>query len=312
MSALLTLAAFAFGIWLMVEGAEKFTEGLLRSSVRFGIATFVLGYLVSGIDLENLAVGVVAVSHGQPGISMGTVIGSAIFLLLFAVGLTAVIHPLRARVPRRLLLLTLLSPIPLLLLGRDGIISRSDGLALLVLALLLIGYVLYTARTDPLLQVKERKLAKEHRERPAWWAAALVVGGTVAIMVGAELFSRSVEGILAWLGWSGTRFGMLVVAAAVSAEEVPRMLAPARRGHAGISIGNILGTIMFFALFNAGVIALAHPIVLAPTTLSFYWPVMFGSLLLVTALLWRGEIARPAGVLLLSSYAGFALLAATI
>lgn len=312
MSTLLTLAAFGFGIWLMVEGAEKFTEGLLRTSVRFGIATFVLGYLVSGIDLENLAVGVVAAGSGQPGISMGTVIGSAIFLLLFAVGLTAVIHPLRSPVPRRLLLLTLLSPVPLLVLGWDGVISRFDGLVLLVLALLLIGYVLFTARTHPLLEVKGRKLAKAHRERPAWWTAALLAGGTVAIMVGAELFSWSISGILSWMGWSGTRFGMVVVAAAVSAEEVPRMLAPARQGHASISIGNILGTIMFFALFNIGVIAIAHPIVLVPATLSFYWPVMFVSLLFVSALLWRGGIPRAGGVVLLVLYGAFVLVAATL
>ena len=48
---------------------------------------------------------------------------------------------------------------------------------------------------------------------------------------------------------SGTRFGMLIVAAAVSAEEIPRMIAPARRGDAAMSIGNILGTILFFVLF---------------------------------------------------------------
>jgi hypothetical protein len=54
----LSILAFGAGVWLMVEGAEKFTEGVLRLSTRLGVATFVLGYLLSGIDLENLAVGV--------------------------------------------------------------------------------------------------------------------------------------------------------------------------------------------------------------------------------------------------------------
>jgi cation:H+ antiporter len=307
---LLTLAAFGFSIWLMVEGAEKFTEGVLRTSVRFGIATFVLGYLVSGIDLENLAVGVVAAGNGQPGISMGTVIGSATFLLLFAVGLTAVIHPLHAQVPRRLLVLTLLSPLPMVALGWDGLISRADGVILLVLALALIAYVLQTARTHPLLRVKERKVGKAHRPRPSWWAPALLVGGTLAIAIGAELFSWSISGMLGWLGWSGTRFGMLVVAAAVSAEEMPRMLAPARQGHATISVGNILGTVMFFALFNLGVIAIVSPLAVDVMTLRFYWPVMYGALLLVSVFLWRGSVSRAAGALLLLLYGTYAVVAA--
>lgn len=308
MSSVLTLAAFALSIWLMVEGAEKFTEGMLRASVRWGVGTFVLGYLISGIDLENLAVGTVAATNGQPGISMGTVIGSAIFLLLFAVGLTAVIHPLDAQVPRRLLLLTLASPLPMLVLAVDGTLSRLDGIVLLVLAAALIAYVLHTARTHPLLQVKERKLGKAYRPRPTWWAAALLVGGSVAITAGAELFSWSVHGMLGWLEWSGTRFGMLIVAAAVSAEEVPRMLAPARRGHAGMSIGNILGTVMFFALFNLGIIAIVHPVTLDPSTLTFHWPVMYAALLLVTLFLWFGRITRAAGVLLLALYAAYSAL----
>lgn len=312
MSTFLTFGAFVLSIWLMVEGAEKFTEGMLRMSVRMGIGTFVLGYLVSGIDLENLAVGIIASTNRQPGISMGTVIGSTIFLLLFAVGLTAVIHPLHAQVPRRLLLLTLVSPLPMLALALDGTLSRLDGIGLLALAAVLIGYVLHTARTHPLLEVKERKLGKAYRPRPAWWAAALLVGGSVAITAGAELFSWSVNGMLGWLGWTGTRFGMLIVAAAVSAEEVPRMLAPARRGHATMSIGNILGTVMFFALFNLGTIAIVHAVTLDVPTLTFYWPVMYAALLLVTLFLWFGRITRAAGVLLLMLYAAYAVVAVVV
>ena len=89
---IVSLVAFGVSVWLMVEGAEKFTEGLLRLSLRLGVGTFILGYLLSGIDLENLVVGVVSAAQNQPGISLGTVIGSAVFLLTFAVGLTAVLQ----------------------------------------------------------------------------------------------------------------------------------------------------------------------------------------------------------------------------
>ena len=50
------------------------------------------------------------------------------------------------------------------------------------------------------------------------------------------------------------------------------MLSPARPGHAEISVGNILGTVLLFVLFNAGLITLIHPLTVEPTVLTFYWP----------------------------------------
>lgn len=301
----LSILAFGAGVWLMVEGAEKFTEGVLRLSARLGVATFVLGYLLSGIDLENLAVGVASASQGQPGISLGTVIGSAVFLLTFAVGVTAVTQPLATRTPKRLLIMTLASPLPMLIASLDGVISRVDGVVLLSLSIALIAFVVHTARTHPLLQVKAQKLDKAARVRPGWWPAALLIGGSLAIVAGAELFSWSVKGVLEWLGWSGTRFGMLIVAAAVSAEEIPRMLSAARRGHSEVSVGNILGTVMFFTLFNLGIIALVQPLPMERSTMTFYWPAMYVALAIVVALLWRGKVSRLAGVTLLVAFAGY-------
>lgn len=141
---------------------------------------------------------------------------------------------------------------------------------------------------------------------------ALVIGGSAAIVVGAALFSWSVQGVLTWLGWSGTRFGMLVVAAAVNAEEIPRMLSPSRRGHGEVSVGNILGTVMFFTLFHLGLIALVHPLAIERVAVTFYWPVMYAALVLVSIFLWRGRVSRAAGALLLVAYAAYAAAAATV
>jgi cation:H+ antiporter len=300
---------FVASIWLMVEGAEKLTESFLRISITFGVSTFLLGYVLSGIDAENLAVGIAGALGQMHSIALGTVVGSAVFLLTFAVGTTAVIAPLHSDTPRRLLALTLTSPLPFALLALDGELSRLDGLILLAAAFVLIGYVVQTARTHPLMKPNEHKIGKALRPRPRWWAPLLVVGATVAIVIGAHLFEWSVKRLLAILGWHASWFGMIVVAAAVSFEEVPRMLVPARRGHAEISIGNILGTVAFFVLFNVGLIALIQPLVVEPSVLRFYWPAMMAALGLVILFLWRGRIARIEGVVLLVLYAVYVVLA---
>lgn len=299
---LLAGVAFVASIWLMVEGAEKLTESFLRISITFGVSTFLLGYLLSGIDLENLAVGIAGAVGDMPSVALGTVIGSATFLLSFAVGATAVLVPLQSDTPRRLLVLTLLSPVPLALLALDGTLSRVDGAILFAASLVLIAYVVHTARTHPLMKPNEHKIRKALRPRPKWWAPVLLIGATIAIIIGAEIFQWSVKELLALLGWQAAWFGMIIVAAAVSFEEVPRMLAPARQGHAEISVGNILGTVLFFVLFNAGLIAMIHPLAVEPAVLRFYWPAMMLALALIIVFLWRGRIARLEGGVLLALY----------
>ena len=299
---MLHAAGFAISLVLMVGGAEKLTEGLLRMSVAFGVAPFVLGYLLSGIDLDNLGVGIASNVHGLPQIALGTVIGSATFLLTAAVGLTAIIAPLRAATPRRVIVLTLLSPLPFALLALDGLVSRADGAVLLLGAAGLIAYVVRTARTHPLLDASAREVNKALRSRPLWWAPVLVAASPIAIVAGAELFRWSATGLLARLGWETGWFGMVVVAAAVSFEEVPRMVSPARHGHPEVSIGSVLGTVLFSLVFNVGLIALVRPVPVDPDVLRFHWPTLMLALLLVSVLLWRGRIGRREGVLLLGLY----------
>jgi cation:H+ antiporter len=308
---MLYAAGFVVSLVLMVGGAEKLTEGLLRMSVAFGVAPFVLGYLLSGIDLDNLGVGIASTLQGMPLIALGTVIGSATFLLTVAVGLTAIIAPLRAPTPRRLIVLTLLSPLPLAGLALDGVVSRPDGAVLLVAATALIIYVVRTARTHPLLAASTREVDKALRSRPRWWAPALVGAATLAIVAGAELFRWSATGLLARLGWDAGWFGMVVVAAAVSFEEVPRMVSPARRGHPEVSIGSILGTVLFSLLFNIGIIALVRPVPVGPDVLRFYWPTLMLALLLVSGFLWRGVVGRREGMVLLALYGVYVVAALT-
>ena len=44
--------------------------------------------------------------------------------------------------------------------------------------------------------------------------------------------------------------------AAIEIEEVFRQAIPAKRGHAEVSAANLLGTLLYFVLFNLGLLAL--------------------------------------------------------
>ena len=307
---MIEVAMLLLGIALVVYGAERFVQGIAGSALVLGVSSFALGVIFGGFDAENLGTGIAAAVKGLPGISLGTVIGSSIFLLGAAVGITALLIPLEVRVPARYILLTLLSPLPMFALMLDGTLSRYDGIALLVISLPVIGYIVRDSRHCTFLEKDEEfeEVLEEREEKPAWYFPALLLFSLVVIIAGAELLVRGAKGIIQSFGISDTLLGMVFVAAAVSFEEVARMVVPAWRGRPEISMGNILGTVLFFVLFNIGLIALASPLEVERSVVSFHFPAMMLILAATSAFMLNGKISRGNGIVLIVLYLAYLIL----
>jgi len=302
---LLYVPLFLLGVYLVVQATERFVEGLLGSAVLSGVSAFALGVVFGGFDPENLAAGIAGGVNDLPGVALGTVLGSSVFLLTIALGVAGVLVPLRVEVPRSHIFLTLASPVPLLLLSLDNELSRWDGLVLLVLFFPAMGYILAASRGQHrayLHKDEVDEVVKEREKRPRWFFPALMVGGLAVIAGAAQLVGWTAHGIVDEVGISDTVFGMVFVAAAVSFEEIARETVPAYRGHPEISIGNILGTVLFFVLFNIGIIAMIAPLAVDDIVLTFYWPFLMGTLAVVSVFLLRKSIGRPEGAILLAIY----------
>jgi Ca2+/Na+ antiporter len=81
---------------------------------------------------------------------------------------------------------------------------------------------------------------------------------------------------------------------------VIRQAVPARMGFADISAGNLIGTVLYFTLFNLGLITLLTPVAIPGTVRALDWPVLVGTSLLVAVLLRRGQLTRAHGLALLA------------
>jgi cation:H+ antiporter len=293
-SSAVSVALLIGGIVLVVAGAELFFEGLLAGAARLGVSAFALTALVSGFELENLAAGIAANAKGLPNAAAGTFLGGTTFLALGVAGLGALISPLQARLPSTVLGWTAWAPAPLLALGLDGELSRLDGgvlvgfFAVAMLALWHFGAVVLGG--EPLARKR--------------FVLARILAGLALLTVAGELLGEGLRRVVSRFGVSETLLGNTAVAASVEAEEVARVAAPARRGRADVALGNIIGTIVHFVGFNAGVIALVKPIELGSASRWLHLPVAAVSPLLLAGLLaWRGGLGRFAGGVLLALYA---------
>jgi cation:H+ antiporter len=300
MSSLLGLLLLVAGMALVLWGAERFTDGALGAAARFGLSTFYVGALVSGFEPENLVTGTAATLGHLPQIALGTVIGSAVFMLTAGLGVALLLAPMEVRIPKQGGLAMLVSVALFAVLLWDSTIARLDG-AILVGAAVALMACLYTSSPAFVAADVDGLTDAQHRSRAA--VLGLLVGGAAAMIVGAELVVHGARTLLASTTLSETFLGMAVVGMGESLEETARMVVPARRGHPELAWGNVVGTVVVLLTFNLGVIALVRPVTADPLVLRFHAPYLVACAVLVAvALLCAPRLGRPAGLALVALY----------
>lgn len=299
-----TVGLFALGVVVVIWATERLLEGLVGLGRVLRLSPFAIAAILSGFEAENIAVGVTAAKTGASQIALGTVFGGAIFLLCVALGLGAIIAPLRVRLPTGVLIMLAISPLVagLPLLGATT--SRLAGLVLLLASIGCLAYLVLASRRHRFLESKE--VSEALREQKSWLSAVgLTLLGIAVIAIGGELVTSGATRIISAFGVSAAVMGMLVTPAAIELEEVIRQAVPAKEGRPDVSAGNLAGTLIYFVLFNFGLITLLAPVHVAPLTRSLDWPFLIGSTWLAMIFLARGRVGRAEGSVLLGVYAAY-------
>ncbi len=295
MSELLSLLLLVAGLVLVVAGAEIFLSGLLATASRLRVAPFVVVVAVSGLEVENLAAGIAANLRGLDNVAAGTFLGGTTFLALAVPGLSAVVSPLRASLPPATLAWSVAGPVPLLVLAWDGDLTRGEGALLLAWFAAALAGLAYAGRILPGAPPRRRR-----------FALLRMLAGLGVLSGAGEVLGEGLRRTVDRLGVPESLLGNTAVAATVEAEEVGRVAVPARRGRPDVALGNVLGTIVHFSAFNAGVIALVGPVELDSATRHLHLPMAgLAVLLLASALLTRHGLGRAEGAVLLASYAAY-------
>lgn len=299
---------FIVGLLLVVYFSEKLVEGVVGTSLAFGISAFLISVIFIGFDPENLLLGGVASYEAATGIALGTIIGSAMVAIGLAFGITALIAPMKFKTaPAGIVIVPVASITLLVLLCFDGMLTRLDGIYLIGGFVLALWYLLRLSAKG--LDIEATGEVAETIEKDtvpkACKSAGILVLSLIAIVAGSEMLIRGSQTLISSLGMTETVFGMTLLALLVSIEELARELPAAMKGRPDISYGNVSGSILAFFLFNAGIIALINPVPIPTEVLYFHLPISFLTILFISMCMLAKRVTRWSGLILVLLYTVF-------
>src|SRR5262245_43862147 len=258
-------------------------RGGARAAARLGISPIVVGLTVVsiGTSMPELAVGVVAAVEGSGALAVGNIAGTNVVNLLFALGLSAVILPLAIEMRTLRFELPVMAGAAILLwvLAANGVLSRVDGLILVIVAIVYTVAVIRASRRET--REAEAEFAKAYpADRTSGRRTALDVGmtlgGIAIVVVGAEWLVNAAVGIAREFGVSDALIGLTIVAIGTSAPELVTTVVSTVRGERDIAVGNLLGSSIYNILLILGITCLvpAHGLELTPALVRIDIPIM--------------------------------------
>lgn len=292
------------GFVALIKGADWFVEGAAKLAGRFGIPQLVIGLTIvaMGTSLPEAAVSIQGAWKGTAGIAVGNVLGSNIFNVLVILGVTALIAALPLQRSTMLVEIPymLFVTIALLALGVGGAcISRVDGVVLWVLFLIYLGYLWWMVRKN-----KEEQPDTQEQTSVLKCVILLVVG-VVLIVAGSHFTVNGACGLAQMAGISERVIGLTIVACGTSLPELVTSLVAAKKKHADIAIGNIVGSNIFNILFVIGTAALITPISFEPIFIPDAWIAFAAGILLLIGVIRRQRLSRACGAVMLACYIGY-------
>lgn len=308
---LLDIVLLIAGLLLIIYGADFLVDGASTIARKAKISEFVIGLTIVGFGTScpELVVSLTGAFQGNADISIGNVMGSNIFNVLFSLGIISMISPLAITKSnaRRDIPITLLVTFLMVILGTQGQgIGLVDGIIFL---LLFAGYIYMSFKND---DGSAEADAEESKIKSIWLAILACVAGLAGLIFGGQLFVNNATEIARSLGVSDKFIAITLLAGGTSLPELATCIVAARKGKHQLALGNILGSNVFNILLILGASAVVTPLSFASINMIDMLAVLISVIMIW---LWtytgkRNVIDRWEGALMTASYIAYIVLLA--
>ena len=229
----ITYLSFFSGFAILIAGAQMLVNGASSIGIKLKISQMVMGLTIValGTSLPELVVNIFAGIKGNTDLAIGNILGSNITNTLLVVGVTALIIPIhfQKKTLKRDIPFSLFAPALLFLLandfifGRQNIISRPDGVILLIFLCFFLYFTFFKQGETP-------ASVQGNIKQYSWGFSLLYIAvGGIGLYFGGKWIVDGAVKIATAMGISQTAMGLTLVAGATSLPELATSRSEERR-----------------------------------------------------------------------------------
>jgi cation:H+ antiporter len=316
---------FISGATLLVYSAERLIGSLVGMSRKLRISVFLLAIVFTGIEFDDIVLGVALNLEDEQNVALGLVLGTAVSFSGIVLALGAIFTPTQFTVPREYIVIFAAAPLIMVVFALRKEVTTVDAVVLILLFVAWIAYVAHRERRRETATFRNLEIVEEADEADAdparaqavstlsrfslegryggWINLGVAVLAICGIIVGAATVSTGSDQILHRYNIEGTVFGATIVTAVLSLEDLFLTVQPIRKGVPEIGIGNVIGSLVFSVTGKLGIVVLAGgAITIGSNTLRWHLPVLVGMTALAAYFLSTGQLKRWHGYVLLALY----------
>ena len=306
------LLQLAGGTAFLYYGADFLVKGGVSIATRFGVSALVIGLTLVAFatSAPELVVSVQAALAGSSDISIGNVIGSNICNIALILGLSAVIAPLSVHSKVLRFDLPVMTAVTLAMAAIGLLLGGFNRLTGAVFFAGLLAYIAWNIRLEKRdgrgdTETEIREEVENSRKYPLWLAAAFVIGGAAALVLGGKIIVGGGDGPGRMAHLSEAVVGLTIVAVGTSLPELATSLVAAARGEQDIAVGNVVGSNLFNMLGIMGIAPMIRPVSAAGITPVDWGMLLVSTLLLVPFMHTGRKVVRREGAVLLALYCAY-------
>lgn len=242
------------GFVLLIKGADWFVDGASSLAANFKVPKMIIALTIVafGTSAPELAVAFNSMISGSSDIVLGNVIGSNILNILLILGTASMFHNLDVKsntIKKEIPIVILITTLLVVLMNDSwfdpsiaNILTRSDGIVILLFFMVFIYYLIYT--------IRKGHYEEEKAKFGVVKSIILTVIGIVLVIYGSDLVVDNATLIATEFGISERFISLTIVSLGTSLPELVTSIVAGIKKENDIAIGNIVGS----SIFNIGCI----------------------------------------------------------
>ena len=261
---LLSVFLIIIGFVFLIVSADILVDGSSGIAKKFHIPEIIIGLTIVsiGTSMPELFVSVTSALDGYSDMAIGNIIGSNLCNLLLILGLSSIIKPVTFQketryyeIPMCLLFTVILT----IFCNLENNVSRVEGIILLVLFCLFLGYTIFMGKKESQKDIIKIEV-KETKKNSTIKNIILIILGIAGLKIGGDLAVNNAVNVANYFNISEKIISLTILAIGTSLPELVTSVTAAIKGNSDIAIGNIIGSNIFNILLIIGVSAVIKPI----------------------------------------------------